>query len=106
MLAGKCETVSVTDGQLVEFMVNNFQNMRDEFFMNAIYGAETRGERIRISWNSSPHDTQHTLLLNIGKNYKYLFFADNDIMDQKSLFYDYNRSLVSYRLFKLIENKN
>jgi hypothetical protein len=59
-LIGKCETVSVTDRQQVEFMVNNFQEMRDEFFMNAIYSAETRGERIRISSTSSPHDTQYT----------------------------------------------
>ena len=105
-LTGKCETVSVTDGQLVEFMVNNFQNMRDEFFMNAIYSAETHGERIRIRSTSSPHDTQYTLLLNIGENYKYLFFDNNAITDQQSLFYDYNLSLISYRLFKLIENKN
>lgn len=103
---GKCELgQSTTNDKIIKFALNNFSKMTDDFFMSVTYGVVADGDEFRISGSVIDHEPNYDILLQIGDNFKYLSFTDSDLTDKKSLFYDYNHDLTSYKLFGLIKNQ-
>lgn len=101
---GKCEQGQTkTNDKVIQFTLNNFSKMTNEFFMNVTYGVVADGDKFRISGNVIDHEPNYEILIQLGDKYKYLSFTDSELTDEKSLFYDYNRDLTSHKLFGLIK---
>src|SRR5690606_35175495 len=102
----KCEEGQTkTNDKVIQFVLNNFSKMTNEFFMSVTYGVVADGDEFRISGNVIDHEPNYEILIQLGDKYKYLRFTDSELTDKKSLFYDYNRDLTSHKLFGLIETQ-
>lgn len=103
---GKCETAQFkTSDRLIKFMSSNYEKIKEEFFMNVIYGVEGQGDDLHISGSLIAHEPKYEILLQLGNRFKYLRFTESELTDKKNLFYDYNRSLTSFKNFELIKSK-
>ncbi len=103
---GKCEGgQSATNSKVIKFISGNFSKMADEFFMSVTYGVVEDGDEFRISGNVIVHEPNYEILLQLGDKFKYLGFTDSELTDKKSLFYDHNHNLTSYKLFRLIKKQ-
>ena len=90
---------STTNDKVIKFTLDNFSKMTDEFFMSVTYGAVADGDKIRISGSTIDHEPNYEILLQLGDKFKYLSFTENEMTDKKSLFYDYNHNLTSYKTY-------
>ena len=103
---GKCEQGQTkTNDKVIRFALDNFSKMTNEFFMSVTYGVVADGDEFRISGNVIDHEPNYEILIQFGDKFKYLSFTDSELTDKKSLFYDYNRDLTSYKLFGLIKTQ-
>jgi hypothetical protein len=101
---GECQAKQfATSDKVIRFALDNFSRMTDEFFMDVTYGVIADGDKFRISGSVIDHEPKYQIFIQIGDKFKYLSFADNELTDKKSLFYDYNHNLISYKLFGLIK---
>lgn len=89
---------------IIRFTSDQFVKLKDEFFMEAISGAEKTDDKIKFYENFVHHEGKYTLLMIINGQHNYLEFDDNSLNDKKSLFIDYNKSLASFKLFELVTN--
>ena len=103
---GNCQGDKVkTNEEVIGFVSNNYPKMTEDFFMDVTYGVIADGERLRISGSVIDHEPKYEILLQLGDKFKYLKFTDNELTNKKSLFYDYNHNLTSYKLFGLINTQ-
>jgi len=103
---GKCELGQAkTNDKIIRFVLDNFSRMANEFFMSVVYGVVVDGDKFRISGSTVDHEPKYQIFIQIGDNFKHFGFADSQLTDKKSLFYDYNRNLTSYKLFGLIKSQ-
>ena len=103
---GKCERgQSTTNDEVIRFVLENFSKMTDEFFMSVTYGVVADGGKFRISCNVIDHEPKYEILIQLGNKFKHLSFTENELTNKKSLFYDYNHNLASYKLFGLIQTQ-
>lgn len=91
--------------RIVNFATDNFSRIRDEFFMEAVFGAERKGDNIKIAESWVDHEPKYALLVVVNGSYNYLEFTNNGLTNKRSLFLDYNRALMTYELFRLIEEE-
>jgi hypothetical protein len=73
--------------------------------MSVIYGVVADDDKLRISGSVIDHEPNYEILFQVGDKFKYLSFTESELTDMKSLFYDYNHNLTSYKLFGLIKNQ-
>ena len=73
--------------------------------MEAVSGAERKGDKIRLSQTWVDHEGKYSILVLVNGQYNYLEFTDNGLTNKKSLFLDYNKALTSFALFKLIKDE-
>ena len=103
---GQCkERQSIVNDKVTKFMLDNFSRMTDEFFMSVMYKVVANGDKFQISGSVIDHEPKYEILLQLGDKFKYLAFTENELTDKKSLFYDYNQDLTSYKLFGLIKKQ-
>jgi hypothetical protein len=103
---GECERrQSITNDKVITFTLDNFSKMTDEFFMSVTYSVVEDGDKLRISGRIIDHEPNYEILLQLGDKFKHLSFTDSELTDQKSLFYDHNHNLTSYKLFGLIKTQ-
>lgn len=103
---GKCtQGQSITNDRVIKFTLDNFSKMTDEIFMGVIYGVVADGDKLRISGSVIDHEPNYEILIQLGDKFKYLSFTDTELTDKKSLFYDHNHNLTSYKLFGLIKTQ-
>lgn len=103
---GKCERGQTkTNDKVIRFALDNFSKMTNEFFMSVTYGVVADGDEFRISGKLIDHEPKYEILIQLGDKFKYLSFSDSELTDKKSLFYDYNRDLTSFKLFGLIKTQ-
>jgi hypothetical protein len=105
-VTGKCERgQSTTNDKVIRFVLDNFPKITTEFFMRVTYGVVADGDKMRILRRTTNHEPKHKILLQLGDQFKCLSFTESELTDKKSLFRDHNRSLTSYKLFRLIKNQ-
>jgi hypothetical protein len=103
---GECELgQSITSDKVIAFTFDNFSKMTDELFMSVTYGVVADGDKLRISGSIIDHEPNYEILLQLGDKFKYLSFTESELTDKKSLFYDHNHNLTSYKLFGLIKTQ-
>lgn len=103
---GKCELAQfTTNDKVIRFTLDNFSKMAYEFFMSVTYGVVAEGDKIRISGSVVYHQPNYEILLQLGDKFKHLSFTESELTDKKSLFYDHNHNLTSYKLFGLIKTQ-
>ena len=103
---GRCiSTDEVSSSRIVKFATENFAIIKDEFFMEAVFGGERRGDKVRLSQSWIDHEGKYSILVLVNGQYNYMEFTDNSLRNKKSLFLDYNKALVSFRLFELINRE-
>jgi hypothetical protein len=103
---GQCESQqSQVDGEIIRFFVKNYQKIDEEFFMEAIYGVVKVGDRFRVKSHRVNHEPKYSILLVLADMYKFLNFSENDLIDKQSMFFDYNQTLTSFKLFTLINSR-
>jgi len=105
-VSGQCEggQLSAND-KVTEFILDNFQKMTGEFFMNVIYSAVANGDNLQIKSSMVDHEPKYEIFFQLGDKFKYFRFTDNELTNKESLFYDYNHDLTSYKLFELIKTE-
>ena len=73
--------------------------------MEAVFGAERKGGKIRLSQSWVDHEGKYSILVLVNGQYNYLEFTDNGLTNKKSLFLAYNKALASFAHFELIRSK-
>lgn len=103
---GRClSTDKISNSKIVNFATDNFSKIKDEFFMEAIFGTERKGDKIRISESWVDHEGKYSMLVLVNGQYNYLEFTDNGLTNKKSWFLYYNKELTSFHLFELIKGE-
>lgn len=95
----------VSSKGIINFATDNFSRIKDEFFMEAVFGAERNGDKLNITESWVDHESKYALLVVVNGNYNYLEFTNNGLTNKKSLFLDYNKTLMAYKLFRLIDEE-
>lgn len=102
---GKCESKQLpAKSKVIQFAMDNYSRIKDEFFMGATYVREWKG-KLRVTETTVDHEPKYSILIVIGDKYKYLRFTQIGLESKESLFTDYNKQLVSFKLFELIESE-
>ncbi len=92
-----------SSSKILNFTTDNFSKIKDEFFMQAVMGAEREGDKIRLSESWVDHEGKYSLLVLVGEQFNYMEFTDNGLTNKESLFLDYNKTLRSFYLFEMIK---
>lgn len=95
----------IDNSKVLNFAVNNFPKIKDEFFMGAIFETEKQGDKIKITESWIDHEGKYSILVLVNGQYNYLEFTDNALTNKKSWFLDYNKALTSFTLFELIKGE-
>jgi hypothetical protein len=98
-------TDKFSSSKIINYMTDNFSRIKDEFFMEAVFGAERKGDKIRLSQSWVDHEGKYSILVLVNGQYNYLEFTDNGLTNKKSLFLDHNKALTSFGLFELIKGE-
>lgn len=93
----------ISNSKILNFAVNNFPKIKDEFFMGATFETEKQGDKIKITESWIDHEGKYSILVLVNGQYNYLEFTDNALTNKKSWFLEYNKALTSFTLFELIK---
>lgn len=103
---GKCEVVQhETDDKVIKFTLENFSKLFEDFFMSVIFSAVLDNGKLRMSGGAIDHEPNYEILLQISDKFKYFRFTDSELTNKRSLFYEHNQNLTSYKLFELIRTQ-
>lgn len=100
-----CSTNKFSSFKVINFVTDHFPQIKDEFFMGAVIGTEREDDKIKITECYVDHEGKYAILVLVNGQYNYVEFTDNSLTNDESWFLDYNRELMSFRLFELINGE-
>lgn len=103
---GRCVSRVINgNSKVINFAIDNYVKIADEFFMEPVSSVERNGDYLRVAGSSMDHEPKYSILVMIHDQHNYLTFTENGLTNKSSLFLDYNKGLNSYKLFELIKTQ-
>jgi hypothetical protein len=100
------EILIMKSTSIIDFFIENLKNIEGEMIMPIIYDAILNADStMNFSTGSVSHEPKYSIYIKYGNDYTQKIFTENDLLNDESLFYNYNLKLKTYQLFKLIETR-